>query len=168
MGNVKLLHALSQQLGVPREQALQAAETLLDANLVCSLGGTYNLTQVAGQIPMWASDRWADPDAAPAAEYCAPLLKWFRGLDTQLTMHDDRVELHATLDMQRKASEPKLGLPLFQNLFGGGSKAADQAKPAEKAKPADQAPPAAPAPATRRPPPPAAEIIPPPPGETEP
>ena len=156
-GNVKLLHALSQQLGVPRDRALAAAEDLLDARLLCSLGGEYQLTETAGQVALWKSDRWPDAGAAAAEdEYRAPLLAWFRGLDADLTMYDSRVVLHATLDMQRKPTEPKIELPFFNNLFGGGKK-----------KPEAQKPPVPP------PPPPGEELIEPeavraPPGEKSP
>jgi hypothetical protein len=128
-GNVKLLHALSQQLGVPRDRALEAAEDLLDARLLCSLGGEYHLTETAGQVALWKSDRWPDAGAAAEEDYRAPLLTWFRGLDADMTMYDSRVVLHATLDMQRKATEPKIELPFFNNLFGGGKKKPDAQQP---------------------------------------
>jgi hypothetical protein len=131
VGNVKLLHALSQQLGVPRDRALAAAEGLLDAKLLCSLGGEYRLTETPGHVALWNSDQWPGAAAAPAAgEYRAPLLVWFRGMDADLTMYNDRVVVHATLDMQRKATEPKIELPFFNNLFGGGKKEPDAKKPA--------------------------------------
>jgi hypothetical protein len=131
LGNAKLLHALSQQLSVPRDRALEAAEGLLDAKLICSLGGQYHLTETPGQISLWKSDKWPDPTAGqPAAEYRAPLLAWFRGVDADLTMYDDRVVLQATLDMQRNATEPKVELPFFNNFFGGGKKEPNAKKPA--------------------------------------
>ncbi len=131
VGNAKLLHMLSQQLGVPRDRALDAAEGLLDAKLLCSLGGEYRLIEAPGQMALWQSDKWLDPAAGPAAdEYRAPLLVWFRGVDADLTMYNDRVVVHATLDMQRKATEPKVELPFFNNLFGGGKKEPDAKRPA--------------------------------------
>lgn len=160
-GNVKLLHALSQQLGVPREQALEVAEDLLDAELVCTLGGEYRLTQAPEQLALWQSDR--GPDAA-TDEYLAPLLTWFRGLAADLTMQHDMLVLHATLDMQRKPTAPKIELPFFKGLFGGGK------QPAESPPPPPTPPPPTPLPPTPPPPPPGeqlpeAEVIPPPPGE---
>src|SRR5262249_11681538 len=62
----------------------------------------------------------------------APLLDWFRGLKATLIKYDDRLSLHAEVDMQRKPGELKIELPLFNNLFGGGANKA----PANKA-PAD-------------------------------
>ena len=120
---------LSQQLSVPRDRALAAAEELLDAKLICSLGGQYALTERPSQPALWKSDKWPEPAAGPATDpYRAPLLDWFRGLDADLTMYQDRVVLHATLDMQRKATESKVELPFFNNLFGG-KKGPDTKKP---------------------------------------
>lgn len=130
VGNAKLLHALSQQLSVPRDRALAAAEELLDAKLICSLGGQYALTEAPGQVALWKSDKWPDAAAGAAADsYRAPLLEWFRGLEADVTMYQDRVVLRATLDMQRKATEPKVELPLFNNLFGGGKQKPDAPEP---------------------------------------
>lgn len=141
LGNAKLLHTLSQQLAVPRDRALAAAEELLDAKLICSLGGQYALSQTPGQIALWKSDKWpgtAGRDAADA--FRAPLLDWFRGLDADLTMYQDRVVVHAALDMQRKATEAKIELPFFNKLFGGG-KQQPEAKQPEAKKPAVPPPP---------------------------
>jgi hypothetical protein len=130
VGNVKLLHALSQQLGVSREQALTAAEQLLDARLVCSLGGTYQLGDPANVAGLWQSTAWpAGPSGGVPADYESPVLGWFRGLDGDLTMYDDRVVLHGYLDLQRKPAEKAVELPFF-NLFGAPKPAAP--KPAAR------------------------------------
>ncbi|MCY2991384.1 MAG: hypothetical protein NTY19_26445 [Planctomycetota bacterium] len=137
LGNVRLLHSLSQQLGVPREEALQAGEQLLDAKLVCPLGGEYRLDQQADQVPLWTSTKWSKiaPDRAPP-EYQTPLLQWFRGLDAELTKYGDRVVLHTTLDMQRKPKEAKADLPLFNlNWFGGGKAGKPETKETPKKPP---------------------------------
>jgi hypothetical protein len=124
LGNAKLLHALSQQLSVPREDALSEAERLLDAKLVCSVGGEYQLDQQPGSAGLWKSSHWPDSNTGQAPkEYRARLLEWFRGMDVELTMYDDRVVLHTVLDMQRKPTEKKVELPFFNlNLFGGEKK----------------------------------------------
>lgn len=149
VGNARLLHALSQQLGVPRVETLEAGEQLLDAKLVCPLGGEYFLQQRADQVPLWTSTKW--PGMArdgDLPEYRTPLLEWFRGLEAELTKYGDRLVLHTSVDMQRKPKEAKADLPLFNlNWFGGGQ----DNKPA---KPAKEAPP-------KTPPPPAAEDPPP-------
>lgn len=123
LGNAKLLHALSQQLAVPREDALTEAERLLDAKLVCSVGGEYKLDQQPGSVGLWKSTNWPDSGRAPD-DYRARLLEWFRGMDAELSVYDDQMVLHTVVDMQRKPTEkPKVELPFFNfNLFGGGKK----------------------------------------------
>jgi hypothetical protein len=137
LGNARLLHALSQQLHVPREDALNTAEHLLDAKLVCPLGGEYQLAESPGSIGLWQSTRWSAADSTePREPYSPLLLEWFRGLDARMTKSDGRLVVHAELDMQRKPSASKFELPLF-NLFGG-SKAPgkdEDKKPATEAKP---------------------------------
>jgi hypothetical protein len=118
LGNAKLLHTMSQQLGVPHAQALRQAEHLLDARLVCSLGGEYQWNEQTG---LWTSTAWPPtrPDQHPP-DYAAPLLDWFRGFDAKLVMHEESVLLQATLDLQRKPHErPRFQLPRFR-LFGSG------------------------------------------------
>lgn len=151
LGNAKLLHALSQQLGVPRDKARTVAERLLDAKLACTLGGEYRLDQQPGRVALWHSSRWPDPvTGALPAEYRAPLLDWFRGMESEVTMYEDRVVLHAVLDMQRKPSEKKVQLPFFNlDIFGGGKKKTSPSKPLpepplEEIKPPPKEPQAAP------------------------
>jgi len=53
VGNAKLLQAVSQQLRVPRAEALQTTQDLLNTKLVCSLGGKYELVDRGDGQPMW-------------------------------------------------------------------------------------------------------------------
>ncbi len=76
------------------------------------------------------------------ADYMAPWLRWFRGVELHLTQFPDRLAVVGTLDTHRqppppeaKAPKKKLSLPsmnfdLFQlplKMFGG----ADEKKPAK-------------------------------------
>jgi hypothetical protein len=134
-GNAKLLHTMSQQMGVPRADALRAAEHLLDARLVCSLSGEYRWDEQTG---LWSSTAWT-PDQLDRRpdDYTAPLLEWFRGLDADLTMYEDRVLLRAALDLKRKPNDkPKFQLPSF-NLFGSGKKKPQPGLEEIPARPAD-------------------------------
>lgn len=136
-GNVQLLHTLTTQLGVPAAEAKETAERLLGAKLICPLGGEYELVALEGGADIWHSTAWLPgPNGeSPVADYQATLLEWFRGLDAGLTKEADRLFVHAELDMQRKPSEPKPALPLFNfNLFGGGAKPSGESK--SEAKPA--------------------------------
>jgi hypothetical protein len=117
LGNVRLLHALSQQLGVPREQALKTANQLLDTQLVCSLSGEYERVETDAGLVMWQSQGWPEAEARGfPVDYQAPLLTWFRGLDVDVTKVGDRLTVHAELEMQRAKSASPLDLPLFKFL----------------------------------------------------
>ncbi|HND50814.1 MAG TPA: hypothetical protein PLV92_00400, partial [Pirellulaceae bacterium] len=110
-GNLKLLGALTQQFDVPPVAARDVAQRLLGAELVCTLGGKYELISAVGgaRQPVWRSTK----DRAPRDErvpdgYQAPLLTWFRGLDSGLIKHPDHVHVSATLDMLRPSNSPRL------------------------------------------------------------
>ena len=114
-GNIRLLHLLTQQFGVPRQAANQVAENLLQAQLACSLGGKYVLNTTADGTTRWQST--ANPPRHQAhvpEKYQAPILSWFRGLNSSLTKLDHQVTLHAELDLQRKPGQALPGLPRFQ------------------------------------------------------
>ncbi len=120
LGNARLLHTLSQQLRVPREQTLDLANSLLDTELVCTLGGTYALHQENG-VAHWRSTAWPSDDRQHdggrlPADYQSPLLEWFRGASVDFTKLGNELVLHAEVDMERKEREPQLKLPMF-NLF---------------------------------------------------
>jgi hypothetical protein len=129
VANAKLLHALSQQLDVPREDALQTAQQLLDTELVCSLQGEYELVESEGGLRGWHSTKWPQPGEPFPADYTAPLVNWFRGLKLDMTKRDNRMILRAELDIQRHPADEKAGLklPLF-DLLGSGKKDAAKKK----------------------------------------
>jgi hypothetical protein len=119
LGNVRLLHTLSQQLGVPREDAVKTANRLLDTQLICSLKGSYEQIETDPGLVMWRSEGWPAPDAHGFPDdYQAPLLTWFRGVDVDVTKAGDRLTVHAELEMQRAKNASPLDLPLFKFLGG--------------------------------------------------
>ncbi len=138
-GNVRFLHALNQQLRVPMAECKEVAEDLLDGELICPLGGKYELVEDIGGTTGWQSSAWAGRSlAGPPDDFQAPLLKWFRGIDAHLIKDGDRLTARAELDVQREAPQGgKFELPLF-NLFGGGQKAL---KPKKPLPPAEELPP---------------------------
>jgi len=132
-GNVRMLHMLSQQLRVPRKDALGTAEALVDAKLVCTLGGEYRLARHDGGLEQWVSSQWdierSTTDYKIPKEYGSPVLQWFRGMTAELIMEEDELLAHVQLDMQRKKRDkPKIALPLF-DLFGGAKKPKKAKKP---------------------------------------
>ena len=120
LGNLRLLHTLSQQLAVPRAEALTTAETLLDVRLICPLGGTYEFSETAGGFQQWQSTAW-EPGSTPLPpeDYVSPFFTWFRGARADLNVDPSGVVLHAEIDMQRRVEERGFQLPRFPGLLGG-------------------------------------------------
>jgi hypothetical protein len=116
-GNLFLLDSLTSQLKVEPAQALEVAETLIDAKLQCSLGGTYVLAanDRNGQ-PIWQTTAWPAQIAMmntkgtsvgfdltrclPPATYKAPWLEWFRGAQLHLTQLPERLVVVGTIDIE--------------------------------------------------------------------
>ena len=113
VGNASFLSILTQQLDVPPEQARAVAHQLLDADLVCALGGEYERTD--GEEPgIWRSTGWPPSLRYELPEdYVAPLMTWFRGLEAQLVKHPNRLVLRGYIDMQRKERDALINLPFF-------------------------------------------------------
>ncbi len=142
-GNARFLALLEQQMHVPIDQSKTTMEELLDAKLLCPLGGEYQLVEdLNGGLKSWQSTAWAKRNSTRVPEdFQAPLLKWFRGLDGHLTSFGDQITTRIELDMQRNPAAPKVELPNFfnlGNLFGGGQKAL---KAKDKAKDEELPPP---------------------------
>ncbi len=105
-GNLRLLHALAQQLRVPGEECLEMAETLLDAKLICPLGGQYEYRESADGAGYWTST--ALDNAAEGAlfttqapeGFVAPPLSWFRGLQVDARVDPESLSIHAEVLMQ--------------------------------------------------------------------
>jgi hypothetical protein len=168
-GNVRLLHAINQQLKVPMPECRDVAEDLLDASLLCPLGGKFELVEDVGPAgrparagegaQLWQSTAWTGRQLGRVPDdFQAPLLKWFRGIDAHLIKDGGRIVARAELDVQREArAAGGFELPLF-NLFGSGQKAL-KAKPPKPG--AEELPP--PLPPVDKPP--EIELPPPPPPE---
>ena len=142
-GGARLLNSLQQQLHVAPQDALKTAEALLDARLVCPLGGTYVLSNPAlPERAYWlVSDRpdplQSEPQDGP--RYRNPLLNWFRGLEGDVLMEGRTLVGHFEIDMELpppKAAANGNGfkLPALDGFFP--SKPTATPKPADK--PADE------------------------------
>jgi len=109
LGNVRLMESLAQQLHVPGEHCKEAAELLLDAELVCPLGGRYVYRRTPDGIGFWTSTaldagrrRGLLASQIPPG-YQAPPLNWFRGLDLDVLLTPDVLSAHAEIVMQKPA-----------------------------------------------------------------
>jgi len=124
IANAKLLNMLTQQFGVDPGAALAIVERMLDVTLVCSLDGNYELAQLDSGRQIWRSTAWPSfsqpqlPD-----QHVAPFLKWFRGLEVQVSKADTQFSVHGVLDIERSQTGGG-ALPSFDlfkgfgNLFG--------------------------------------------------
>ena len=86
LGNMRLMHALQQQLHVPAADCKAAAESLLAAKLICPLGGKYVFRPAPDGPGRWTStaleaEAAGGPTGQPPPGYVARPLTWFRGLD---------------------------------------------------------------------------------------
>jgi hypothetical protein len=105
LNNLRLMHALDQQLHVPPAVCKEAAGFLLDAKLICPLGGQYVLRETPGSAPRWNStvlEKHDNQDTlrghAPEG-YLSPPLNWFRGLDLDAVMNQKNISAHIELNM---------------------------------------------------------------------
>ncbi len=105
VGNVHFINLLEQQLRVPQSDSQRVARDLLNADLVCPLGGTYQLIQ-RGDSRVWHSNAWPDGLRYElAADYHATVLRWFRGLRARMTKTEDSLHFQAVVEMQRVAPD---------------------------------------------------------------
>jgi hypothetical protein len=133
VANVQLLNLLTQQFRVAPEEANSIVERMLDVELVCSLGGEYELVQLPTGRKLWHSTAWPSflSPQLPAG-HVAPLLKWFRGLQLEVSKADSQFSVHGFIDVER--SVVKKSLPSFdmfkgfQSLFGGAEKENQKSK----------------------------------------
>jgi hypothetical protein len=106
LGNLRLLHALNQQLRVPPAACRNEAERLLDAKMICPLGGKYVLRESSDGPPHWTSTALNPAESggflkvhAPQG-YLSPPLNWLRGLNLDATMTEKSISAHAEVIMQ--------------------------------------------------------------------
>ena len=131
VANVRLLNLVSQQFRVPPESARAIVERMLEVELVCSLGGEYRLAQLPAGRKVWHSTAWPSFSQPEIPEgHTAPLLKWFRGLEIEVSKGATQFSVHGFVDIERNEAEAKLpSFDLFKgftNLFGGGKKSDDK------------------------------------------
>lgn len=139
LANVRLMNMLRQQFAIPVDRVVDTAQRILDVDLVCSLDGEYQQVALSSGRKIWISDAWPTFDAQQLpADYTAPLLTWFRGLELEVLRQPTQFSIHGFLDIQRTGdSEPLPAFELFKgfgSMFGGGGKGtlkAAETKPEE-------------------------------------
>ncbi|MBX3427778.1 MAG: hypothetical protein KF688_19015 [Pirellulales bacterium] len=113
--NSRLLGALAAQLHVPPDQCLIVAERLMDGQLVCPLGGEYQLAALEGRQPYWTSTVVAPANqfllTQPPADFQLPLIAWFEGARADARLDDDSIRVRAELDVDGKALPESFAWP---------------------------------------------------------
>ncbi len=134
IANTRLLNMLTQQFRLSPAEARETAENLLDVELVCSLGGQYQLQETEDGRLVWQSTAWPDfSNPVLPDDYTAPLLRWFRGLQLEVIKTDTQFVVHGYLDVQRTGDSSNL--PSFKLFKGFGdlfSRDGANAKPADE------------------------------------
>ncbi len=101
-GNVRFLHALMQQLRVPANEARSTAERLLQARLVCPLGGTFELTRAESLAERWRSTAWKHASLYQVTRtpngFRSPVFDWFAGISIDLNFDRNSLSSHIELD----------------------------------------------------------------------
>jgi hypothetical protein len=165
-GNARFLHRLSEQFGLPRQEAPAVAESVLGVGLVDTLGGEYVLFGAEEGPGIWRSSVALETPVSEI-EFHAPVLDWFRGATATLSERDAALWLHAEIDMERKPLANDLApfrlqdfqLPFWNQSSSGASGEAGQNEP--PADPAPRADSATPAEGVLPPKPPTEELPPP-------
>ena len=123
VSNMQMLNLAVQQFRISPEESSMVMQRMLDAELVCSLGGEYQLAKTPSGRTIWVSSKWPsfiNPVLPP--NHVAPFLSWFRGLKAEVSKAETQFSVHGFLDIQR--SEQSAKLPSFElfkgfgNLFG--------------------------------------------------
>jgi hypothetical protein len=113
LGNSKLLNMLHLQLGVPFEQSRIVAERLLDAELVCPVGGDFQPSETVARVPVWRSTAWDGErsNVSMPVGYQSPVLSWFRGLSAEAEKHPDHIAIRADLLLEHRVMTPEAPAP---------------------------------------------------------
>jgi hypothetical protein len=111
LGNLRLLHAMTQQLHVAGPAARAAAESVLGARLIDPLGGDYVFRPGPAGAGYWTStvlegSSGESDSPRPPQGYQAPPLSWFRGLNADARFAPDALSAHAEVIMQLPETIP--------------------------------------------------------------
>ena len=119
IANVKFMNFVSRQLGTDRKNVQAICQDLLGVDLVCSLGGTYEVVKTVGGIELIFSNAWPDfENPELPVGYQAPLLRWFRGGELRLSKQADGGRFELTGELQVERAPTGFALPSYQDFKG--------------------------------------------------
>ncbi len=103
----RMMNALANQLKVPRNECREVAQRLVDGQFVCPLGGNYQLYATDRGLEVWISSALPKSNQFSLSEvpkdFQLPLLDWFRGLQADLTLNDQSLNVHLEIKMTQDA-----------------------------------------------------------------
>jgi len=105
LGNIQFMQQIVEQFRIPGDAARNTAEMLLDAKLLCPLGGQYVYRDAAPRVSRWSSTafdsarRWSASAAQSPDGFQPPPLNWFRGLEADATVSDTGLSACVQLEM---------------------------------------------------------------------
>ncbi|MEZ6089420.1 MAG: hypothetical protein R3C05_15595 [Pirellulaceae bacterium] len=91
LAGAEFLNRLSTQMNVDPVSAKAVAKDLLGAELQCAVGGEYACDP---------SGRWRSSKREGTQEASSALLQWFRGLDLNVSLVDDRLDCEIDLELE--------------------------------------------------------------------
>jgi|GEM_PF-489783 len=110
-GNLRLMHLLNTQYGLPFGEARKSAEELVQGKLLDPLGGQYELAVDPGMLPVWRSTAWNGETGKLLTkvppEFVSPPLGWFRGLDAEVMILPTELNGRIEVEMQRSGKQPE-------------------------------------------------------------
>ena len=123
VSNIQMLNLAVQQFRISPADASMVMQRMLDAELVCSLGGEYKLASTPSGRTIWVSSQWPSfVNPIMPVDHIAPFMGWFRGLKVEVIKGETQFSVHGFLDIQRAEQTTKLpSFDLFKgfNIFGG-------------------------------------------------
>ena len=116
LGNIRLMQQLAQQFHVPGPDCQATADRLLNAKLICPLGGKYEYVKTPDGLGYWTSTAFTTGQLAQGRNqlmgisvpqgYLSPPLNWFRGLDMDATLTPKALSAHVEIVMQLPEEKP--------------------------------------------------------------
>jgi hypothetical protein len=159
-GNLFLLDAVGQQLGLKADQAKVVSEQLLDAKLQCTLNGEYRLKDGLWETTGWPESLSLAPGShrstvgfdtlhtVPPKDYRSGWLEWFRGGTLHLTQLPERLVVVGHVDMEllptkssnaQDSTEKSGGLPKLNfDIYSLPFKMFNSDKPQKKQEPKER------------------------------
>jgi hypothetical protein len=104
----RLMNTLGNQLHVPRNECRELAETLVDGQFFCPLGGEYQLVAPPNGLEVWSSSAITAENrfllSRPPADFQMPLLTWLGGVRGDLQLADKQLSIHLQVEMDKSAA----------------------------------------------------------------